>query len=456
MIRTLPLVFVLTSSSALAADVDFEGFYRARMRLFDTLSLNRTLSDSEGLAFQAQHRLWLKPTFHAGEAVTLHAELRGLDGVVWGTQPGTLTDASGNALVTELGDTLDAPTSTSDPRVALTDFSLWRAWGQVDTEVGRFTFGRMPLRWGSGVWQNDGLGWNADYGDTADRISWEKRFDDVYLQVAFDTNAERLVNAEDDTMSFNAAAAYEKERYLAGLLIQYRRTSPSGQSDGSQGLDLFTADLAGQAELGPLSAQVEFVGQFGRGSLGEGINDAAITAGGGVLDAALQFGDDLQVGLLAGAATGDSDSTDAKFHTFTFDRDYNVGFILFEQPMPTLAEAVPTEAGGGRNLALAQSGTALGNALFLRPRAKYDLPKNFSVNAGIVLARAWSAPTTGRVSYGQEVDVGVAWKHSDRFEFNGAFGMFIPGSYYRNFSDETHTGFTAPVFAGQIIGEVRF
>ena len=48
------------------------------------------------------------------------------------------------------------------------------------------------------------------------------------------------------------------------------------------------------------------------------------------------------LGLVAGLATGDA-TVDNTRTTFTFDRDYNVGLLMFEQPLPTFA--VRTESG---------------------------------------------------------------------------------------------------------------
>src|SRR5690606_31151683 len=124
---------------------------------------------------------------------TVTADIRGLDGISWGDVPSPA---------------LDYPSETADP-IAVTDtlvpppsgssnIELWRAWAEIALGDHTIRFGRMPLNWGSGVWQNDGLGYNADYGDSADRVQWEGLFGSVYTSAAIDVNAEGLLAARDD------------------------------------------------------------------------------------------------------------------------------------------------------------------------------------------------------------------------------------------------------------------
>ena len=37
-----------------------------------------------------------------------------------------------------------------------------------------------------------------------------------------------------------------------------------------------------------------------------------------------------------------------------------------------------------------------------------------------------------------------------------AFGVLVPGTYYTEYADEQYSGFDDNVYAGQIIGQVRF
>ncbi len=357
---------------------------------------------------------------------------------------------TGDQVPVEFTDSLEAPSSSTEARSPLLDFTLSRAWAEIDTRYGQFAFGRMPLHWGAGIWQNDGLSWNGDYGDSADRIRWNNQFDVVFVELAVDANVEGLINAEDDTTSFNASAAYKSETLTFGVNGQLRRTP-------NRKLNLGTVDAAFDAEIGPLDLTAEVTGQFGNGVLEEGGASNSILAVGAVLDAGLTTRV-INVGLEAGLATGDGDDTDDRIRTFSFDRDYNVGLILFEQPMPTLAAAVANENNGGRSTEVALSGSSLSNALFIRPRISRTIIEGLDVEASVLAARVAKMPERfqARRSYGVEFNAKVQYRPFEHVELAGTFGVMVPGSYYSEYSDDTYSGFNDTVFAGQIMGQVSF
>jgi hypothetical protein len=451
--RSLFLILsLLVTLSASAAEVQFEGAYRARARLFDTLSLDRTLTNTDGAALYVQHRLWLKPRFVLSDKVALFTEVKGLDNLTWGRQPNSAFDvATQTQGATVFYDDLSAPTSSTDETTSLLDFTLWRAWGEVHAPIGRFSFGRMPVHWGMGIWQNNGLGEFAEYGDTTDRVAWENLFgDSVYLQLAVDANTEGFVNQTDDTTSFNASVAYRSEKAAAGLSGQYRRTPLLG-------LNLFNASLQADAEMGVLELHTEAVAQVGSGDLDNGFNDVQIAAFGAVVQAGLHV-DPWVFQVEGGFASGDGNNNDTKLKTFTFDRDYNVGLMLFEQAMPTLAAAAGTDLNQGRTLEAALSGNAVSNALYLRPTVSRQIVDGLTVEAGALLARTAKMPdsTVDRKKYGMEFDLGATYSPFEHFDVHLGAGAFLPGTYYKNFSDDTFDGFSQTAFGAQLATRIHF
>lgn len=449
-----------------AAEVQFEGFYRARFRAFDTLSLDRTNPLSEGLAAMVEQRLWLKPRFLLTDDVSLTLEFKGLDGVSWGAQPATadtIADPPPNAFDYDLS----APTSDTDERAPLLDFTLWRAYGEVHTPIGLVTFGRVPLHWGSGIWLNDGVtdgsfsDWMSnDHGDTTDRVSWERLFEDqFYLRASVDVPVERFVGENDDTTAFGLAAAYKSEDLTAGVLLQLDHT---GKRDTLGSLNVFTADVAGSAVLGKVDGSAEVVGQFGGGDLDSGINDASITAVGAVVEAGIDL-DPWRMQVQGGLATGDG-RQDLNLRAFSFDRDYSVGMFLFEQPMPILAttDAAANDTNGGRDFASAVSGTALSNALFLKPKISRTLFDVVTLDVAWLGARvAKSLPVNGvsqTRSYGNEFQLGASYTGIRHFAVDARGGLFLPGSAYSVDADDPQTpsGFDDPAFGFQLTGRIRF
>jgi hypothetical protein len=460
----LPLLLALALPDAHAADVQFEGFYRARGRAFETLSLDRDNPANEGLAAYGEHRLWLAPRLLLSDAVGLTLEVRGLDGVSWGSEPEPyVAFVSPAPLVVE--QSLGAPTSSVDEQAPLLDLTLWRVYGEVDTDVGRFSFGRMPLHWGLGVWLNDGTSLDrsfVDHGDTSDRVQWEYLVEDqVFLRIGADVPAERFLGQGDDTVAVDLAAAYRTEDLRAGVLA---RVDHGGrQTEDGSAFNVFTIDLSAEAALGRLQLGAEALGQFGGGDQEElGLNDATITSFGGVLDATLAL-DALTARVQLGAASGDAQPNDAAIKSFTFDRDYSVGMFLFEQPMPVLATpgAAANASNGGRDLSEVRTGTAVSNALFLKPTISRALVDGLTAQVSWVGARTARAPQLDGEnqsrSYGNEFQAGLVWDRIPHVVLDARAAAFLPGSVYSvDLDGRTLTGFEDAVFGGQLAGRIEF
>jgi hypothetical protein len=440
-----------------AAEVEVDGFYQARGRIYDTLSLARDLPNSEGLAFYIQHRLYFRPRLIIGDQIRFMVALKAFDGALWGETPYQWVDpVTGEGTPLLFSDEL-LPQSGNPQDGRPNDFlglGLQHAWGEVQTKIGLFRFGRMPLHWGLGLWQNDGLGLNQDFGDTADRISWEHTIQKVWVRAGVDVHAEGLVARSDDTFAIHAAAAYRTERMQGGLHFQYRRSAFEGGA-----FDLFTIDGAFDLHFGPVGLAGEVVTHIGGGDLPSGLDSVRVLSVGAVLDASVKL-EKFEIHLEGGVATGDGNPNDNNLRGFTFDRDFNVGLFMFEQPLPTLAAAVPSADNGGRSFEVAQTGRAVGNALYLRPRFAYRPVPGLWLEAQLLAARAAKVTDAqreaGRRSYGFEIDLGARYEALRHFELGATFGLFLPGDYYRNYTDDIYSGFRAPAVGGQLLGRVVF
>lgn len=457
-LRTAVLVgTVAASSPALGAEAQFEGWYRARGRLFDTLSLDRSLGDrNEGQAAYLEHRLWLRPRFLVSDAVSLNVDFLGLNHAVWGNRPGVVTNYIDNPpqVFEQL---LVSPQSTSADQPN-PDFALWRAWGDFDTPVGRFTVGRMPLHWGAGMMFNDGLHkavHYADFGDTADRVQWEMLIRDQFIvQVAAELNAEGYVSDPDervdDRAAYSLVTAYRSEDITGGLLLRLDR-SPS------QSFSLFTANGSVDAQLGKLHGALEVAGQFGSGDLDNGLNEASVMGIGAVLEADLDL-DVWIIELQGGMATGDGDDTDQRVRTFTFDRDYSIGLMMFEQPMPILAATAASELNLGRSYEATLSNPAVSNALFIKPRLRRKIIDGVHADVSWLGARTAKMPERYalRRSYGMEIGVGLQYTGVEHVDVRLDGAAFMPGTFYSAYTDDAFNGFGDTAFGAQLSTRIHF
>jgi hypothetical protein len=438
-----------------AAELVFDGHYRARGQAFNSLSLADpdVNENAEGGALYADHRLRLQPTWLLSDRVSVTTQVDLLPYVLWGDDALQRADADPvqSLSSTLLSDSVQPP--TQDGSAPLSNLQVTRVYGEIQTDYGQLRFGRMPMEWGSGMVFNAGNEPWQEFGDTVDRIQFTGRTGQVYLQGGLETNAEQYLNQGDDVWGISGAVLYQTEQASIGTYNLFRRYSHEDATFG-----LFTTDLWVEAQAGPLHVELELAAQLGNGDLSESINDARLSAFGGMLDASMQF-DKLTLGLGGGAATGDKDTTDNEFRTFTFDPDFNQTLFLFEEPMPTLLPTVQNDANAGRDTSAARTGYALRNALYARPNVGYTLMDNLYANLSYFVARAAALPDAqaDEKFYGSEVNARVIWSPYTHFKLDTTLGLFLPGAYFSNYTDEDlGGGFDQPALGAQMLGTIEF
>lgn len=436
---------LLIASPAQATELVWQGYYRGRALLYDSLSLSDSNANAEGTSNSLDHRLLLRPSWMISDHAAIHAEVDVFKLALWGEAPDTYTDpVTGEAIAVAQADGV-SNTSNSGQGV--------RGWGEAYTDWGRIAIGRQPLQWGAGVLWNDGNAVDAEYGDTADRVQVTGRIGPVFVMGAWDVQYEGFLGAADDMQAASLAVGYRSETVGVGLLNNYRY-----RPEAPDNYQAYTGDLWGFAELGPVRAELEVVAVFGGGNLDTGANDVTINAFGAMAKADYKA-EKLSFGAEFGVATGDDDPSDSTIKTFSFDRDHNVGLLMFEEPMPTLESAALNDSNGGRTTEAAQSGDGISNAIYFRPAVKYKLLSTVEAELSWVVAgRADSAGTDeNNEGYGNEFDVAVRWDPHPHVWFQGTAGVFIPGPLYTEYNDaDLGKGFDTPAFAGRLLGVVEF
>jgi hypothetical protein len=438
------LVAPLLASPAAASELTWDGFYRARVKMFDSLSLSDTNAAAEGFSTSFDHRMSLEPNWLLSEHAALHAQIELFPYQMWGEEPDTYTDpVTGEEIAIAEAD------GTAPLGVGL---EATRAWGEAFTPIGRFAVGRMPMQWGAGILWNDGNDPEDEYGDTADRFQFSTRVGPVFVLAAYDVQFEGFVGEADDMQSLNLGLGYRSETAGVGLLNIYRfQPSETWQS--------YTGDVWGFTQLGPLRAELEVVGVFAGGDLDTGATDVSVMSFGGMLDAEYAL-DKLSIGLQGGFATGDEDPTDEKIHTFTFDRDHNVALFLFEETLPTLETKVKNDSNGGRTTDAALTSDGVSNALYLRPSVKYHLLPDLQAQLSWTTAQLAAGPeltTAGRKGYGNELDLSVRYDPHPHVWVKGTAGLLFPGKYYSEYEDtDLGGGFDKTSWGAQVIGAVEF
>lgn len=450
----LPLLALALPFPAAAAEVVWDGHYRAEGHFYDSLSLSDTNTNAEGVSAWFDHKARLRPGFLMSDAVGLYTELELLPSVMWGESPSAATDPTTLSSLPLVLNTRVEPPSTADGAATLENIRLSRLWGEVwFHKVGRLRFGRMPVEWGSGMVFNAGDDPSDDLGDTEDRVQFTGKAGPVYVMGAFGVPYEGFVGESDDMSSVTGSVAHLTEQAGVGGYGTYRFQSFEDEKVG-----VFIGDVWGRAELGPVTVEGEFASVVGSGDLDTGANDVSISAFGAQVSG-LFTGERLLLGLGVGIAGGDKDPEDKKLHAFAFDPDFDLALLMFEQPMPVLAAPVANESNGGRNEDAIRTTNGLANAVYLRPSVGYRIRDDLTARLTFFAAQAAKLPEDERANkgYGSEIDAQVEYRPFDHFSVDGTFGTFIPGRYYRNYEDDSlGSGFDNTAFGVRLQAAVEF
>ncbi len=458
MLTALVLLSAATTPDAHAAEVLWQGSYRARGLAFETLSLNREHDQNQGLSGYWDHRFLLNPTIAVNSRVAVNFQLDMLPWTPWAQDVATYDDAvTGDTIPVAYADGVTAHSDAQDGGSYLQNFMAVRAWADVYTDYGRLKFGRMALDWGSGLLLNAGMDPDSEFGDTSDRIQFTTRIGPVYVMAAYDLALEGYVNQSDDMHIANAAVMYKTETLAAGFLNRYR-------FQPSQSLHVYTGDIWGKAELGPVLFETEWAATFGTGSLGDGVDDVSIVAFGGMVSAEgsfqlPEFSGEVLAGAQVGWASGDEDPTDQQLRAFQFDRDYNVALLMFEEPMPILAATVPNSANAGEDTSATRLGEGMSNVQYLAPWVGYRVLDPLVVKLTYIGARAHheDPDLPDSRGYGHEFDLSLHWTPYESFRIDATLGVYKPGPYVADYVHETlGGGFDDWTVGGRVMGTVHF
>jgi hypothetical protein len=451
--RSLLLTLLALPGTAAAAEVTWDGFYASSAHLYDSLSMSDSNARAEGLSYSWDHRARLAPGLLISDKVALHTQLDLLPWVLFGEDAVVGTDvATGDELALTGTQAVEPPT-TDDGAATLQNIQVTRLWGELNTGIGRVRFGRMPVAWGTGMVFNAGNDPTNVTGDTADRVQITSPIGPVHVIGGMEFPYEGFVGENDDLRGLFAGVVYQSEVAALGTYHDFR-----WQKYEDDQFAAWTGDLWARAALGPAEIEGEFAAVIGSGDLSTGANDVSIVSFGANLGGRYQA-EHLRLGLGLGLAGGDGDDTDSKLSTFSFDPNFDVALLMFEQPMPLLETQVKNDANGGRDTEAVRTGNGVQNALYLRPSVGWALNDQLKGDLSLFAARATKLPEDADTErgYGTELDLDLHYTPFEHFLLRSTTGVLLPGPYYRDYEHEDlGGGFDRPVFGTRLVGTVSF
>jgi uncharacterized protein (TIGR04551 family) len=207
---------------------ELDGYFRARTDWFKNFNLGfnddpalggapfpRSLSCSattlghpcDDTLSSGNLRLRLEPTINLDEGTAVHAQIDVLDNLVLGSTPtgqGYTSTDTNRPPVGAFGDTQAPPQAGVNG--SANSIVVKRAWAEVAVPLGTIKVGRMPNHWGLGIMANGGgadpinggYNYDADYGDSVDRLSFTTLIPGTKLRgmIATDWTVTRLTSAQ--------------------------------------------------------------------------------------------------------------------------------------------------------------------------------------------------------------------------------------------------------------------
>lgn len=431
----LAACIVAISSQVQAFDFSSHGYYRNRVEFTENLDTQKpwetpTYNNNRfGMINWNEMRLRIEPTLKLNDFLSIMTQMDILDNVVFGSSDtkqlqiqspvvGTVTLPAGAGSISMVGGAAGENGSVNVRRV----------WAEVLTPVGQLRVGRQPSNWGLGIFQNDGNGQQADFGDTADRILFltQKQFSnggavnvgalwDIAYEAQFDPRIQGLGGVirdnGQDASQYAFIADYEHPIGNVGLFAGVRKrdggsaptmtayafdaASPTGLTADPvpAGIDgntlIYFFDITGRYNYEEYSFETEFVYLGGRMTTGLAIDAiplAAVMPGPVGLEGIIQLPpkQDVRVFMAAfeakakykwggewkfqaGFAEGDATPLSQRITQYGFRPDYQIALFMFNVPIGTSPAIIPTggpRAGSKVAGGLPITGNFINNAIY--------------------------------------------------------------------------------------------
>jgi uncharacterized protein (TIGR04551 family) len=467
----------------------------------------------------ANMRLRLEPTINLDEGTSVHIQADLLDNLILGSTPfdeslaGVYPSAPVpvNPPVGAFGNGTQAPVSqgVNSDRSAV---QIKRAWGEVALPLGVLKFGRMPNHWGMGILHNSGgadpinggYDYDADNGDTVDRVSFSALIPGTNLRamIASDWSMTRLVSNQtaankgheghpfdlddsddingwvgvlsrmDSPQEFKDTTDRGELAINYGIYFEYKTqswdynlqdftlggpTDPGGTAGSPhyvpRGLKTYSPDLWGKLGIGRVTVEAELAGQFGSiehlddvGHAGKA--DIRKIGGAGRVTYKGMDGK-FRIGIEGGFASGDHLSDPA-----------NPGVInlAFADPLRGVADdSRLTQFAFNRDYRVdmilwRHLIGAVSNAAYAKPFLQYDVTKSITFKVANITSFALrTASTPGHDSlYGTEFNADLGYTAGGLF-VGLSYGVLFPFAALNHPADTTtingpqNFGFTDPM-----------
>lgn len=440
------LTFGLFANSAFAGDLEWSGLYRFEGHFLK----NSELTGDDREITYGQHHLILRPKITAGDGLTIYGQFNIMNsasypnsqmGQFWGSGVGAPAAGAPAA------DSNAASSTQKAETIEVTQLYL-----TLTQEYGSLLVGRAPIHFGLGMTHNAGRGLFDHWYDTRDLVAYKFVIGNMFVMPMYGKSSESNIQQPDDVNDYMVQVQYENPETDIELGVFYQMRKASGQgSDTPTGTplggasasasksDVDTRTVSIYALRNSENFRIGLEAAFQSGESGVQLNsgDNVAWGGFGVAGEVEYRAQDSKWrwGLKAGTASGDDPGTDAKFEGFIFDRNYDVGMLMFNRPLGQ-NDFLRTQFQTGTvrdattNRINKADVEAISNVIYVAPSARYHFNDRWSLDQTIITGWLSENPIAGRdvsKDLGYEYDIsinftprkGVMWMNQAGFLFPG-------------------------------------
>jgi len=473
-------------------------------------------------------RLRLEPVFNIDEETSVHVQADVYDNLVLGSTPygeslnGQYT-ATNRPPLGAFGDGTQSP-PVNGVNGSSDAISVKRVWAEVGVPLGVLKAGRMPNHWGMGIKHNGGgkdpisgeYNYNADYGDSVDRVSFSAQIPGTGLRamIASDWDSTRLISSQlplsssnttgfsdpnkgheghpfdlddnddangwvgviskmDDPQDFKDAVERGETVANYGVYFEYKTQDWDYDLTGftlgnafdptkfvPRGMKMYSPDLWGKLAFGDNTFEGELVGQFGTVNTltDQGINGSeSIRKFGGVGRYTWKGVEGkLRLGLEGGFATGDQwDNTVPGNTNIAYANQLGDPSVCNSTHSCTLTQFMFNRDYQVDLILWHELYGAVTNAAYAKPFLQYDITKSIMFKVSNVTSFALkpvATPGNGAV-YGTEFDGDIGYNSGHIFA-GISYGILFPfGAMAHPATDTANTGGTGLGYGTDAAGQ---
>lgn len=330
-----------------------------------------------------------------------------------------------------------------------------------DFEFASLLVGRAPLHFGTGLTHNGGNGLFDHWFDNRDMAAMEFVMGNLKFRPIFGKVSEGTTDIGDDVRDYMFQLDYDNAETDTGLGVFYQI-----RRSGLAGNDIPASLGAGGVVEGFEGNNINFYlrrgwetfrfaveGGFAKGKTG--LRDAdGIDISRDGFGIALQLdyqakGSRWHWDLKTGLAGGDDPSTTDKLEGFYFDRNYDVGLLLFNHVLgqfDVLASSLARDTTLGGNAGAVPDMESVSNTLYIAPGFQHQWKEKWSWGGRFIYATlnetnllVNGAATEVESDLGFELDFNLTFKPHDRLTWVTETGLLFPGAAFEgggNFDSE--------------------